>query len=163
MLLPKTALGAHVTVHDVCSSTNAGAPSVITAGGGLDNVKVTGQTVDRMQGSPAGMAMSAVLSSAYMAALGAGQKLFLAHEIQESADGSAWDTAVVLEATTQVATSGGGGNVRGVYSPSWAQLDLTSRKRYFRINVTPDLDRVNTDTASFHTQAVLGGYDVLPQ
>jgi hypothetical protein len=150
-------IGGYVTTHDACSSESSGAPSVITAAGGLDNVKVTGQTIDRVS-SDGGMAQSAVISTAYLAALTAAKTLSLAHEYQDSDDGSSWNTAVAIEAAAVKAT--GAGNKRGVDEHN---LDLRGLARYVRINVTADLSNTATDTATFHTEAVLGGYDRLPQ
>jgi hypothetical protein len=152
-------IGAKLKSLDACSSENAGAPSVITAGGALDNSKVTGQTIDRYQGG--GLAQSAVITTQVLAALAAAETCKLAHEYQTSADGSSWDTAVVIEAATTYLTGpGGGGNKRG---QAEFNLDLKGLKRYVRVNVTLDLSRANTDTASFATVVALGGFDVLPQ
>jgi hypothetical protein len=149
-------LGEYVVSVDACSSENSGAPSLITAAGTGDATKVTGQTIDRYQSG--GFAKSIVVQTSYLAALTAAKDLELAHELQESDDGSSWDTAEVIEATTVKAT--GAGNKRGVDEHA---VDCTNRKRYIRFNVTPDLTASGTDTATFHTVATLGGFDQLPQ
>jgi len=159
MTFPLNSFSQYVVVKDACSSENSGAPSVITAAAGLDNVKVTGQTIDRKQSNGA-LAHSMSVCTAWVAALTDTKTMSLAHEIQESDDGSTWDTAEAIEAATVKVTSDGGGNERG--EEEYA-VDLMSRKRYFRINVTLDLNAANTDTASFHTVAVMGGFDILPQ
>ena len=41
-------------------------------------------------------------------------------------------------------------------------IDMKLRKRYIRFNVTPDMSATGTDTATFHTIAVMGGANVLP-
>lgn len=149
-------VGDFVTVNDACSSENSGAPSLITAAGTGDATKVTGQTVDRKVGTA--KARSCVVSTAYLAALTAAKTISLAHEVQYSDDGSTWDTAVVIEASAVKAT--GAGNKRGVDEH---KINLESQKRYFRINVTPDLSHTSTDTATFHTTVVLGGFSQVPQ
>ncbi len=155
MLKPFTDLAGHIKVVDACSSENSGAPSLVTAAGTGDNTKRTGQTIDRMSGTS--MANSCVLSTAFLAALAASQTLSLAHELQESDNGTSWDTAEVIQAATVKAT--GAGNKRGTDEHS---VSLIGRKRFIRFNVTPDLSAGATDTATFHTTAVLGGYDQIP-
>lgn len=160
MTFPLNNVGQYVVAKDACSSANSGAPSLITAAGTGDATKVTGQTLDRKQ-SDGALAHSCVVSTAYLAALQATETLSLAHELQESADGSTWDTAEAIEASTVKATGeAGGSNERGVDEHS---VNLMARKRYIRFNVTPDLSASGTDTATFHTQAVLGGFDIIPQ
>jgi len=152
-------IASQIVTVDACSSETAGAPALIVAAGAGDATKVTGQSINRLVNGA--MANSAQISTAFLAALTAAKTLSLAHEIQESADGSSWDAAEVLQAATVVET--GAGNKRGTHAPAALALDLTKRKQYFRVNVTPDLSNTATDTATFHTQAVLAGFDVLPQ
>jgi hypothetical protein len=159
-LHPVTSIAEHVSCKDACSSANSGAPSLITAAGTGDNVKVTGQTIDRFDATSGGLAHSCVVSTAYLAALDATETLSLAHEYQTSANGSTWDTAVAIQTATVKATGGtGGSNERGTDEHT---LSLVGLKRYVRFNVTPDLSRAGTDTATFHTQCILGGFDQLP-
>lgn len=154
MLQPRADLGNQVKCFAANASASAGAPSVITAGGGLDNVKVTGQTIDNVLGG-----LSGVLVTEVLAALGAGESATLASEIQESADGSNWDTAEVLQAATSVVASAGGGNVHGF---DMRKVSLVGRKRYVRFNMTLNLSRANTDTASFSSLFVVAGHPVVP-
>mgnify|MGYP001567928439 CR=1 FL=1 len=156
---PLNEVGAFIKSYDGNAGANAGAPSLITAGGGLDNLKVNGQNVNRLNGTA--LAHSAVAATSYLAALGAAETLSLAHEIQESANGSSYDTAEVIQAATVVATdSGAGSNMRGV---SEHDVSLRARKQHFRINVTPNMSRANTDTCTFHTLITLGGWTQVPQ
>jgi hypothetical protein len=156
MLNPSQDLGAHTKSYDANASANSGAPVLITAAGTGDNVKITGVTIDRYTANA--MADSCVVQTGWLAALTAAKTLSLAHELQESADGSSWDTAEVIQAATVVGT--GAGNIRGV---SVHDINLRGRKRYIRFNVTPDLSHTSTDTCTFHTVATLGGYDTIPQ
>lgn len=129
------------------------------AGGTGDNTKVTGATIDRKNGNN-GLYMSALLSYGCRAVLQAAETLKLALELQESADGSNWDTAEVVYATTTVLTGpGGGGTVVGVKQTSF---DLSSRKRYVRFNHTPDLSASGTDTFEVIGQVALAGSNLLP-
>lgn len=155
---PLNDVGDFLTGHDGCASANSGAPSLITAGGALDNVKVTGQAVDRKSGSA--ISYSAFIQTAYLAALSDTKSLTLAHEYQDSADNSTWNTAVVIEAATTKATSDGGTNERGV---DVHKLSLLALDRYVRVNVTPDLTATGTDTCLFFTVITLGGWSQVPQ
>lgn len=137
-------------------------PTVATAAGAGDNTKITGLTIDRGVNLPKTAKVCIVSRST----LAAAATLSLAAEIQESADGSSWDTAVGLVigagtagALTVVQAGGAGGTFHTVTELG---LNLLNRKRYFRINVTPDLSAGATDTASVSGVAVLAGHDVIP-
>lgn len=158
-LHPMSDLGGNVKCFDACSAEGAaGIASLVTAGGTGDATKRTGQSINRISGE--GMAHSAVLTTHYVATQADAETLTLAHELQESADGSTWDTAEVIEAATTYVTQSGAGTSRGVAQFS---VSLKNRKQYIRFNVTPNLSKANTDTMAFATVAVLAGYDVLPQ
>ena len=155
---PALDLDGIVTEHDACSSENAGAPSVITAAGALDNVKVTGQAINRLA-APGNMADSAVIATHFLAGLADTETVSLAHEIQESDDASSWDAAEVIEALTVKGTASGAEDLRGVDKHA---LTLRGRKKFFRINVTLDLSAAGVDLASFATVVTQGGYDQHP-
>lgn len=155
--MPLGTANQFVKMFDANASENSGAPSVITAAAGLDNVKVTGQTIDRKSGTA--LAHSAEIATSWLAALTNTKTLSLAHEIQESADDSTWDTAEVIEAATVKQTATSSTNFRGC---DRHRLNLMGRKRYFRINVTLDLNAGATDTAEFMTQACLTGWNQTP-
>lgn len=154
---PMNSVGQYVTMEDGNASATAGAPILVTAGGAGDNVKVDGATIDRKNGTA--LAHSAKVGTGFLFALADTKTISLAHEIQESSDGSSWDTAEVIEASTVKATSDGGTNERGVDEHS---IDLMGRKRYFRINVTPDLSATATDDGFVFTIVALGGWDQIP-
>lgn len=156
--LPLGTANQFVTVEEACCSEDSDAPSLVTAGGTGDNSKVTGQTIDRKSGTA--LAHSAVVCTAWLAALTDTKTLSLAHEIQESADGSSWDTAEEIEAAAVKQTATATTNYRG---EDEHKISLIGRKRYFRINVTPNLSNTGTDTMSFHTVAALTGWDQNPQ
>ena len=157
---PPTDLGGNIVTFDACCGANAGAPSIITAGGGLDALRVVGQTIDRRVGN--GFADSAVISTHCLAALVAAAATFsLTVDIQESPDGTVWAALAVLQAATVVLTSvAGATNERGVNE---INLNLRGRDRYFRISVTPDFSDAAVATATFSTIVALGGFDQLAQ
>ncbi len=154
MIHPRTSLSDMVSTAYCGSTNNSGAPSLITAAGTGDNTAVTGAGIDR---AAYNMPESAAVNLGWLAALSASQTLSLAVSIQESADNSSWDTAEVLQASTVVAT--GAGNKSGVTKLA---VNLKNRKRYFRINFTPDLSAGATDTALVNAVAVMGGAHTLP-
>ena len=130
---------------DSIKTAYALANTALTAGGSGDNTKVTGASID-VTGFD-----SAKLSVGYSATLSASQTLSLAIEMQESADGSNWDTAVVLQTLAVVATATGTGTAT-------INVPISTAKKYVRVNVTPDLSNANTDTATINGQLVLANY-----
>lgn len=157
MLSPALDLFNQTKTFDGPQSNNAGAASLITAGGALDNVEVTGPTIDRLD-AESGMARSCRIDTQYLATLGAAETVSLRHRYQTSADNSNWDAAVEIQALTAKGAAGAG-NTRGIDSHN---LSLAGLKRYIRILTTLDLSRANTDTAQFGTSVVLGGYQNVP-
>lgn len=144
-------LGA-VVLSKYCGCTNnSGAPIAITAAGTGDATAVTGATIDCLGFG------SAVAVIEGLAALTAAKTISVAAEIQESADGSTWDTAEALYAATVMAT--GAGNKTFIQESS---INLAGRKRYLRVNFTPDLSNTATDTAIVTASLVLGGSDRVP-
>jgi len=125
-----------------------------TAGGSGDDTKVTGQTINR-QGY-----LSGVLVIAFKATLAESKTVSFAVEVQESADGSSWDTAEVLQEATVAATGGAGGST--VYDTVEINENLKGRKKYVRYNITPDLSATDTDTLEWGAAAILGGASTLP-
>lgn len=143
-------------VKDVIANaqaTAAGVAVVLTAGATEDGVEVTGETIDR-QGFDS---MKLVIS--YLATLADTKSLSFGIKEQESADGSTWDTATVVQASTAAVTSDGGTNEAGTVE---ANINLRSKKRYVRYNITPDLSATGTDTAVWTAAAILGGAEALP-
>jgi len=134
-----------------------------TAGGTGDNTAVTGLTVDRIDPNTGSLAGSVRFSVAWQAVLAAAATLTLKTvKIEQSSDNSTWDSTAYITFTDPgvVATGpGGGGTVRGVTA---FDADLSSAKRYVRIDFTPDLSAANTDTASLSATATLAGSDRLP-
>lgn len=128
--------------------------SEITAGGGGDNVKVTGATIDRTR------AHSAVILLAATTDCALAQTLKTNLEIEESADGSSW--AEVADAdypggagAYEAWSVDGDGTSQTVAKV--VSVDLSPYKRYVRFNLTPDLSAGSTDTATLTAIAALGG------
>lgn len=118
-----------------------------TAAGTGDNTAVTGATIDRKGYD------SLQLGMAWKTSLTASETLAIAAEIQDSADGSSWNTAVALYAATTVAT----GALTNSVGAKRTNVDLTGYDRYVRINFTPNLSASGTDVAVVAATAFLGG------
>lgn len=147
-------LGSHI------ESKYANGGRLVAAGTG-DNTKVNGATINRMAAGGAGY-LSAVLAIAVHAVLTATKDCTIAVEVQESADGSSWDTAVVLRAAASPFTAAqvaAGGDQTAIIEIA---ENLAPRKQYVRYNVTPDLSHSGTDTAEHAAVLVLGGADASP-
>lgn len=148
------------TVHDfakTCAVRHCGQLS-ITAGGAGDNSEQTGPSIDRLITTTGGQYNSARLDILYTTTLGASETLKLTAKIQDSADNSTWNTAVVLQAATTVKT----GAVTGEKGVASYQVDFAARARYVRILWTADLSAANTDTAILSAQLTMGGSSILP-
>lgn len=138
-------LGAEV------KSFGCGAATATAAGTG-DNTAVTGASIDRTGYS------SGVLAIGYRTTLASTKTLSLAAELQESADGTTWDTAEALQAAT-VQETGAATNKAGVKE---FDIDLTGRKKFIRFNFTPDLSATAADTVDVAAIFVAGGADIKP-
>jgi len=124
-----------------------------TAGGTGDATKVTGQTINR-DGFNSG-----VVQIVWQAAIANTKTLSFTAELQESSDGSSWDTAEEILAATVVQTATSSTTFYGVKE---IDLNFASRKRYVRVNITPDLNNTATDTLTWAAPMVLGGATVIP-
>lgn len=153
--------GPITDIHGFTVAKPALLHTALTAGGGGDNAKITGLTIDRLQSGKLDPAKSVKLCVNTRAVLAQAATLSLAVEVQQSADGSTWDTAVVVEAATVKSTGGTGGSTESVVAEYG--LNLLGFKRYLRFNVTPDLSAGATDTATVNAVAVLAGHDTIPQ
>jgi hypothetical protein len=139
---PNTDIASQVQSHH-CGASHA------TAGGTGDNSAVTGVGIDRRD------FLSAEVVVGWTAVLGEAETLSLAVEYQESSDNSSFDTAVALQASAVVDTGTTGGSTEK--SQARFSLNLIGKKRYIRINFTPNLSRANTDVAVCAATLVLGG------
>lgn len=152
---PRTDIGAQVVaVQANAQATAAGAAIALVAGATEDGVKVTGTSINRRD------SLSCVLSIMGLASLADTETLSLAVEYQQSADGSTWDTAVAMQAST-VAATGSTGGTNETFAVELPLL-LKGKKKYIRFNVTPAMSAATTDIAVWSASAILAGYDVLP-
>jgi len=152
---PKTDINAHVLGAAAnAQATAAGVAIVLTAGATEDNVEVEGQTINRQGFS------SCVVMIPFLATLAQDKTLSFGVKYQDSADGSTWNTAVVMQAATVAATGDtGGSNESGIVT---LNLLLDPLAQYIRFNITPDMSATGTDTAVWAAACVLGGDDTLP-
>lgn len=147
-------IGGELKVAIANASENSGAASLITAGGTGDGTENEGQTIDAKGFG------SLKLSVSGLASLADTKSISLGCDIQESADGSTWDTAVELYAATVVATGTTGGT--NEYFEKETSVSMEGRKRYVRFNVTGTMSATGTDTALYSAVAVLGGAHLAP-
>lgn len=150
-----------VTQHDILSLVSprtAAALTSIVAGGGADNVAITGVAIDR---AARGLPRTAALTFAFTAVLAAGATLTLKGvTIQHSADGATWTDYSAYADPGVVATGpAGGGTVTGQVTIG---LRMSGAMQFVRFVFTPDLSAANTDTAIVAAVAVLAGFDRLP-
>jgi predicted transcriptional regulator len=130
--------------------------SGVAAGTG-DNTEVTSAAVDLQPVGLAGYSSGSVVI-AYKTSLTASETLKLTLKRQESADGSTWDTAVVLANAVTLAT-GALTNSVGVYEYAETFKGL---KRYVRYLVTMDCSAGATDVFVYGAAVILAGADRLP-
>lgn len=128
--------------------------SYATAAGTGDNTAVTGQTIDIL-----GYDSGKVLIT-YQTTLTEAKTLAIAAEYQEGSGSNTWDTAVALQASTVEETGGTGGGT--YYGTCEFDLNLMNKKRYLRINFTPNLSHSGTDTSICTATLLLGGADSNP-
>ena len=154
LVSPRSDLGGAIKAVFCGAINNSGEPLLATAAGTGDNTEVQGASIDRLGYD------SAVVVVAYNTSLTADKTLSIAVEIEDSADNSSWDTAVVLQAATveETGTAGTGSNNTGVVE---IPVDLRGYSRYVRFNFTPDLSHSGTDTVDGICVALLGGADKL--
>lgn len=148
-----TDIGALTKTLYCSSSNNAGAPSLITANAGLDNLKVDGDGIDKTG------YLSGVVQVVGLAALADAETVTLTVEREESDDDSVWVNPTEVQAATVVATSSGGTNENFVLE---VDQNLKPLKKFVRYNVTLDLSAGATDTAIFDCALLMGGADVAP-
>lgn len=131
-----------------------------TAGGAGDATTVTGVTVDRFSIGNGSMPIVANVGVAYEATLASGATLSIGYAVQDSVDGSTW--ADYQTATYAVVATGpnGGGAKTGVFD--LGSVNLSSARRYVRLNYMPDLSAANTDTANTRAIGFVAGFDRLP-
>jgi hypothetical protein len=134
-----------------------------TSGSTGDNTTQTGIAIDRKQlaSTFGGMPESMVASVVYDATLASGSGLAVQVIVLDSADNSSFaNYASNSSSSVQVATGiSGGGVSSGIVNLA---VNLSSARRYIRIDHIPRLLRGGTDTSVSRAIAVMGGMDRLP-
>ena len=133
------------------------ASSAVAAGAG-DATTVTGVTIDRAGFSPS-LPLSVAAAVLYEATLASGKTLGIGYAWQDSADASTW--ADYQTATTAVVATGpsGGGAVAGEFK---IPANLTSARRYVRLNFFPHLSATGTDTSVHRAVGAFAGFSRNP-
>lgn len=128
-----------------------------TAGGSGDATEIDGASIDTTALSA--KVQSVVFEIPCRAVLGAANTLVVIGNLQDSANGSDW-TDITDSATLLTLTGGSGGSTET--GTARMGYDLTKARRYVRCQVTPDLNRANTDTAVIGAGvAVFGGLQAI--
>lgn len=136
------------------------AAAAATAASTGDSTTTTGATIDRAAFSSGSMPKSLAAAIVYDATLATGKTLSIGYAVQDSADGSTWadyQTATyAVVATGATAASVAAGELE-------VSVNLTSARRYVRLNSAPDLSATQTDTAVTRAVGFFAGFDRLPQ
>jgi len=153
----------HPTIDDIgafITGVFGRIPAVITAGAGNDGVEVIGPYHDRT--SKKGMPRSCKVMVIWEAAIGAGESLSIAANLEDATSSGGAGTANfgTVFPNTIVQLGGAGGTFRGVTEFS---VDLAGARQFIAAAVTANLSRATTDTVAIATVIVLGGGDTLPQ
>lgn len=136
------------------------AASAATAAGTGDATTVTGRTVDRFALGGGSLPLVANLGVAYEATLASGATIKFGYAVQDSADGSTWADYATATYATVAAGPSGGGAVSGTFDIG--SVNLSSARRYVRLNYNPDLSAGGTDTAVARAIGFFAGFDRLP-
>lgn len=153
-------------------------PVVWTAAGTGDTTLNTGISVDRGAFSNGALPFGVDADVIYSATLASGATLTLLLDLQTSADNTNWSDYASQAATVVATGPSGGGKVTGVARLTVSSggssnmagnnpdkspgVDLSTAKRYVRLNVTPDLSATGTDTGVLVAVGYFGGFDSLP-
>jgi hypothetical protein len=130
------------------------------AGGTGDATEVVGKVVDTFISQ--GQAFSALVELFWVTTLTAAKTLGYKVTIEESDNNSSWGAKEYLLGSSGAYETVETGADTGIVQSWCYKLDLSGRKRYFRIAVTPDLSHTSTDTVTFGFGAILGGSTIEP-
>lgn len=144
-------------IGSIVTVLNGSTSNSLTAAGSGDNTAKTGIAIDR-QGRGLGMPFSAIASVLFDATLASGSTMTIAITVSDSADNSTFASYATESAATVATGPSGGGVVSGSHS---LNVDLSSAKRYVRVDHVPDLTRGGTDTAVTRAVATIAGWDRL--
>jgi hypothetical protein len=145
-------IGALITAREGSTA------NTLTAAGSGDNTTKTGIAVDREALSNGSPPESMVASVLYDAVLASGATLSVAITVSDSADNSSF-AAYATETAVVVATGpSGGGTLHGQHNLA---VNLSSARRYVRVDHVPDLSAGGTDTAVTRAVGIYAGFDRL--
>lgn len=131
-----------------------------TAAGTGDSTTTTGATIDRAGFSAGSLPNALAAGVIYDATLATSKTLSIGYAVQDSADGSNWSDyqtatyAVVATGSTAASVAAGLLEIG---------VNLTSARRYVRLNFAVDLSATQTDTAVARAVGFFAGSDRLPQ
>ena len=131
---------------------NALGPRVVTAGGGLDNVAQTGNTINR--GDLVQDALSASICIPMTVAVSGTDTAAVVIDVEDSDDGSVWANFGTAPASVSFAVDG----EHMVKHP----LNMAGMRQYIRINATFTMSAGATDTADVAIVLVQSGFPELP-
>jgi hypothetical protein len=131
-----------------------------TAAGTGDSTTTTGATIDRAGFAAGSMPNTLAAAVVFEATLASGKTLSVGYAVQDSADGT--NFADYQTGTYAVAATGpsGGGAVSGEFG---INVNLSSARRYTRVDFALDLSATGTDTAVARAVGFFAGNDRLPQ
>jgi len=102
---------------------------------------------------------SGEVSLGYVATLQTDESFSATLKLETSKDGTTWATPEVLYEDLEVVTAEAAETLTGQVN---AKLNLTTRDKYVRFNVTPELTADDTDVVKWSLSLVLGGSDSIP-
>ena len=155
----------HRDINAVVLGKVAFAATDLTAAGAGDATEIDGIAYDREDKTefPNGPPESGVLYVAASAVLGSGDTLSIAANWQHSPSTTqSWTDVGTAVASTVIATGpSGGGTVHAEIAIPLSGPVAQTLDKAVRVQVTPDLSRAGTDTASIGGVLVFGGERVL--
>lgn len=140
---------------DYCHTAFQAINKTATAASTGDATEVDGAWVDRK--GDYGVAMSAKLVIAFTAALGQGNTLSFAANFQDAdtiGGSGAADYGDAIVATVAATGDSGGSTETGTFE---IDVDLGGARQFIHAQVTPDLNRANTDTLEWSAVLVFFG------
>lgn len=132
--------------------------STAIAGSTGDTTSVTGITIDRAGFGNGSLPLSAVMGVVFETTLASGATLSLGYAVQEGADGTNWSDYQTGTYAVVATGPSGGGAVKGQFDVA---VNLSSARRYVRINYQPKHSATGTDTSYADAVGFFAGFDRL--
>lgn len=135
------------------------AAAALVAGGAGNAATTTGATIDRFGFASGGLPSALVAGVIFDATLATSKTLSIGYAVQDSPDGVNWSdyqtATYAVVATGQTAASVAAGQVE-------IGVNLSSARRYVRLNSAANLSATGTDTAVTRSAGFFAGTDRLP-